>query len=952
MPSVDAILRASPEFVESMYRQFLADPDSVDPTWALFFAGFQYAGNGHRGGVAPAQAANGASAALEPVGPGSIAERANGGGIPEPVVLTARGDLPEGADHATVAPGLRVYDMVWTYRAFGHLIADLDPLDRSERTNPLLDLAEFGFSEEELDSVVRCNTYREFQEGRLREFLEALRDTYCGTVGMEYMDVADKAQQEWLQERMEPVRNHPPLEPERRREILRQMVAADTFEETLHRRFPGAKRFSLEGGTSLIPLLVTLVEESAATGVDEIVMGMAHRGRLNVLAHVLGKPYAQILAEFEDRPTAIQTAGHGDVKYHLGYSRNFHAEGGRTVHLSLAFNPSHLEAVDPVVEGNVRAKQEIFHDTARRRAIPLLLHGDVAFTGQGVVAETLMMGGLDEYGTGGTIHVIINNQVGFTTDPEEARSTRYASDIAKIVHAPVFHVNGDDPEAAAHAARLAVGYRQTFHRDVVIDLICYRRYGHNELDDPSYTQPVMYRRIDAHPSNSAVYAARLIDDGVIGEADVEAFKEEVRSALDAAHETARESEGTEVQGLGGIWDGLSPAGEDWSAHTAVPSETLDAIAHALVTVPDGFRWHKRLKRLMEARAAMVLEDGEIDWGCGEALAVGSLLLEGTKVRLAGQDTVRGTFSHRHAVYVDQESGEHYVPLNHMTPDQNVFHVINSPLSEYAALGFEYGFSAADPWTLVMWEAQFGDFVNGAQIVIDQFLSSGEYKWQRMSGLVLLLPHGYEGQGPEHSSARLERFMELCAENNVQVVYPTTPAQLFHLLRRQIHRDFRKPLVVMSPKSLLRHKLAVSRVAELIDGGFKSVLDEGELANRGAVRRILLCSGKVYYTLLEARRERLIEDTAIARLEQLYPFPHAELSDLIAGYPNLKQLVWVQEEPENMGAWRGIRHRLERHVPSGVALRYVGRQEAASPATGSHRVHEEEEAALVDAALED
>jgi 2-oxoglutarate dehydrogenase E1 component len=951
MPSIDAILRANPEFVESMYRQYLADPDSVDPTWALFFAGFQYAGNGHRGTVAPAGAASGVYAP-EPNGQGAPAERTNGGSVPEPVVLTARGDLPEGADETTVAPGLRVYDMVWTYRAFGHLIADLNPLDRSERTNPLLDLAEFGFTKEELDSVVRCNTYREFQEGRLREFLVALRDTYCGTMGMEYMDVADKAQQEWLQERMEPVRNHPPLEPEGRREILRQMVAADTFEETLHRRFPGAKRFSLEGGTSLIPLLVTLVEESAATGVDEIVMGMAHRGRLNVLAHVLGKPYAQIMAEFEDRPTAIQTAGHGDVKYHLGYSRDFHAEGGRTVHLSLAFNPSHLEAVDPVVEGNVRAKQEVFHDTGRRRAIPLLLHGDVAFTGQGVVAETLMMGGLDEYGTGGTIHVIINNQVGFTTDPDEARSTRYASDIAKIVHAPVFHVNGDDPEAAAHAARLAVGYRQTFHRDVVIDLVCYRRYGHNELDDPSYTQPVMYRRIDAHPSNSAVYAARLIGEGVIGEAEVEALKEEVRSSLDLAHETARGSEGAEIQGLGGIWDGLSPAGEDWSADTAVPRETLDAIAHSLVTAPDGFRWHKRLKRLMEARAAMVLEDGEIDWGCGEALAVGSLLLEGTKVRLAGQDTVRGTFSHRHAVYVDQESGEHYVPLNHMTPDQNVFHVINSPLSEYAALGFEYGFSAADPWTLVVWEAQFGDFVNGAQIVIDQFLSSGEYKWQRMSGLVLLLPHGYEGQGPEHSSARLERFMELCAENNVQVAYPTTPAQLFHLLRRQIHRHFRKPLVVMSPKSLLRHKLAVSRIAELTDGGFKSVLDEGELANRGAVRRILLCSGKVYYTLLEARRERLIEDTAIARLEQLYPFPHAELSDLIAGYPNLKQLVWVQEEPENMGAWRNIRHRLERHVPKGVALRYVGRQEAASPATGSHRVHEEEEAALVDAALEE
>ncbi|MGH7557725.1 MAG: 2-oxoglutarate dehydrogenase E1 component [Gemmatimonadota bacterium] len=942
MPSIDAILRANPEFVESMYRQYLADPDSVDPTWALFFAGYRYAGNGRSatGVASSAQAPNGAPAA----------ERANGRTRGEPVVLTARGAVPDGVDEAAVSPALRVYDMVWTYRAFGHLIADLNPLDDDPRSHPLLDLSEFGFTEEDLDSVVRCNTYREFQEGTLGEFREALRGTYSDTVGVEYMDVADKAQQEWLQERMEPVRNRPRLQPERRREILRQIVAADTFEETLHRRFPGAKRFSLEGGTSLIPLLVTLVEEAAATGVDEIVMGMAHRGRLNVLAHVLGKPYAQILAEFEDRPTAIQTAGHGDVKYHLGYSRDFHADAGRIVHLSLAFNPSHLEAVVPVVEGNVRAKQEVFHDTGRRRAIPLLIHGDAAFTGQGVVAETLMLGGLEEYRTGGTIHVILNNQIGFTTDPEEARSTRYASDIAKIVHAPVFHVNGDDPEAAAHAARLALGYRQTFRRDVVIDLVCYRRYGHNELDDPTFTQPLMYERIEAHPSNSRIYADRLMAEEVVSEEEVEAMSDEVRKALDEAHEDAQGAKHDGFQRLGGIWEGLRPAGEDWDARTAVSRETLETVARALVSTSEGFHWHKRLRKLMEQRAAMVLEDGDIDWGCGEALAIGSVLLEGTKVRLSGQDTVRGTFSHRHAVYVDQETGEHYVPLNHMAQDQNVFHVINSPLSEYAALGFEYGFSAADPWTLVIWEAQFGDFMNGGQIVIDQFLSSGEYKWQRMSGLVMLLPHGYEGQGPEHSSARLERFLELSAEDNLQVCNLTTPAQLFHALRRQMHRDFRKPLVVMSPKSLLRHKLAVSRIGEFTDGGFKRVLDESELANRDAVRRLLLCSGKVYYTLLEVRRERLLEDTAIARIEQLYPFPHAELNELVSEYLNLRQLVWVQEEPENMGAWRHVRHQLEPHVPKGVALRYVGRQEAASPATGSHRVHAEEEKALVEMAL--
>ena len=932
MPSLDAILRANPEYVDSLYRRWLEDPDSVDPSWGLFFAGFQMAGGNGGGNGAPA----------------AIRERLR---TPEgePIVLTARGAIPEGVEEAELAPALRVYDLVYTYRTYGHLIAELDPLNRGQREHPLLALSEFGFTEDDLDQEVTCSTYRDIQQGTLREFLASLQETYCGTIGVEYMDVTEKEERDWLQDQMEPVRNHPRLEPERKREILRQLAAADTFEETIHRRYPGAKRFSLEGGTTLVPMLQTIVGRASGAGVDEVVMGMAHRGRLNVLAHVLGKPYAHILAEFEGRPLAPEIQGYGDVKYHLGYSRDPTVDG-RKIHLSLAFNPSHLEAVDPVVEGIVRAKQNYFHDQGRERAVPLLMHGDAAFVGQGVVTETLMLGGLESYGTGGTVHVIINNQIGFTTDPKEARSTRYASDIAKVVQAPVFHVNGDDAEAVAHVARIATEYRQRFHRDVFIDLVCYRRYGHNELDDPSFTQPEMARRIEEHPSNSEVYARRLIEEGTVDEAEVEAMREAVKAEFEQAHAQARQLEKQPSESLSGVWEGLRFGWTYEPVETSVSRETLERIARALATVPEGFHWHKRLERLMTERAAMVLEDKDVDWGCGEALAIGSLLLDGTKVRLAGQDSVRGTFSHRHAVYTDQETGEQYVPLNHLSDEQNVFQVVNSPLSENAALGFEYGYSSADPWTLVMWEAQFGDFVNGAQVVIDQFLASGEYKWRRMSGLTLLLPHGYEGQGPEHSSARLERFLELCAGNNMQVCALTTPAQLFHCLRRQMKRDSRKPLVIMTPKSLLRHKLAVSRVEEFATGGFRTVIDDPEVEDRASVRKLLVCSGKVFYTLVEARRGRGIEGVGMARLEQLYPFPDESFSETLATYPNLERVVWVQEEPANMGAWRNTRHRLERNLPEGVGLGYVARDASASPATGSHHVHEQEEAALVDAAL--
>ena len=931
MPSLDAILRANPEYVDSLYRRWLEDPASVDPTWGLFFAGYEL-GGGNGGG-------NGAAAAVD--------RRA--GANREPIVLTERGAVPEGVEGAELAPALRAYDLVYTYRTYGHLIADLDPLGGGAREHPLLELSEFGFTEEDLDHEVRCSTYRDLQEGTLAEFLESLRETYCGTIGVEYMEVTEKEQRDWLQEQMEPVRNHPRLDPEQKREILRHLIAADTFEETIHRRYPGAKRFSLEGGTTLVPMLQTMVSRASEMGAAEIVMGMAHRGRLNVLAHVLGKPYTHILAEFEGRPPAPEIAGYGDVKYHLGFSRDV-AFDGRKLHLSLAFNPSHLEAVNPVVEGIVRGKQAYFHDDSRERAIPLLMHGDAAFAGQGVVTETLMLAGLEAYETGGTVHVIINNQIGFTTDPEEGRSTRYASDIAKVVQAPVFHVNGDDAEAVAHVARIAIEYRQRFHRDVFIDLVCYRRYGHNELDDPSFMHPEMYKRIAEHPSNSEVYARRLIEESTIAEDEVAAMREAAKGEIEQAHGEARQLEKQPYVSVTGVWEGLAFGWNDDPVETAVPRETLERIARALTTVPEGFSWHKRLERLMAERAAMVLEDGDIDWGCGEALAIGSLLLDGTRVRLAGQDTIRGTFSHRHAMYTDQATGEGYVPLNHLGEEQGTFHVINSPLSENAALGFEYGYSAADPWTLVMWEAQFGDFVNGAQVVIDQFLASGEYKWRRMSGLTLLLPHGYEGQGPEHSSARLERFLELCAERNMQVCALTTPAQLFHCLRRQMMRNFRKPLVLMTPKSLLRHKLAVSRVVDFTDGGFLPLIDDVSIEDREGIRKLLLCAGKVYYTLLEARRERGIDDVGIVRIEQLYPFPEKELRSALAGYPGLERVIWVQEEPENMGAWRNVRHRLEECISQAVPLEYAGRPEAASPATGSHHVHDEEEAALVEAAL--
>jgi 2-oxoglutarate dehydrogenase E1 component len=905
--NLDFINRSNAEYVDHLYRQYRRDPASVDERWALFFAGFEAAGNG--AGAAKAEASR---------------------------PLAAR--------------NIGVFDLIHSYRELGHLIADLDPLGHNQPTHPLLHMSEFGFGDADLDRVVDCPTFKGCTRTTLRELIGLLRATYCATVGVEYMDIADKAQRVWLQERMEPSGNQPALSPEDRKHILSRLIAAEGFEQFLHTKYVGQKRFSLEGADALIPLLDTLIEESGESGVEEIVMGMSHRGRLNVLANVLRKPYEMIFSEFEGTFLRADVQGDGDVKYHLGYARDYTTRGGHKVHVSLCSNPSHLEAVDPVVEGIVRAKQNHRRDTVRTQVIPVLIHGDAAFTGQGIVAETLALSELEAYRTGGTIHIIINNQIGFTTSPPDYRFTRYPSDIAKVIQAPVFHVNGDDPEAVVQAARLAIAFRHAFRKDVIIDLICYRRYGHNEIDDPTFTQPVQYKEIAGHRSVRDLYAERLIAEDVSTAAEVDKEMAALREIFDDALNYARDfMPRQQVFALGGLWKGMQWAGDDWRAHTAVSMNVLQRVTDGFASVPPGFSVHPKAQRLMEQRAEMLHAGGKIDWACAEMLAFGSLLLEGTKIRLTGQDSGRGTFSQRHAVLHDVHTDQRYVPLDHLSPDQGRFKAIDSMLSEAAVLGFEYGFSSADPHNLVVWEAQFGDFANEAQVIIDQFIASGESKWQRMSGIVLLLPHGYEGQGPEHSSARLERYLQLCAEDNLQVCNLTTPAQYFHALRRQMHRTFRKPLIIMSPKSLLRHNLCVSSPHDLTDGAFQPVIGEADAIDPATTRRVLLCSGKVYYDLLVARRERDIDDVAIIRIEQLYPFPAEEIRAILQRYPAACEVCWVQEEPWNMGAWHDMHRRLLR-VAGDREVGYAGRAAAASPATGSYKMHKAEEADFINNAL--
>ena len=854
-----------------------------------------------------------------------------------------------------------VIQLINAYRVRGHLIADLDPLGVEPSYHPELDPSTYGLTLWDLDREFLTGSLGEaIGEGgphpvaTLRAILETLRRTYCGKVGCEYMNIQHPEEKRWLQQRMEPDLHHMPLQKDIRVAILNHLFEAEEFEHFLQARFVGQKRFALEGAETAIAILDELIDRSASHDAHEAVIGMAHRGRLNVLANIVGKPLTQIFSEFEGNIDPASTQGSGDVKYHLGASGVRRTDCGRDIVVSMAPNPSHLEAVDPVVEGIVRPKQDRLGDTERARVIPLLIHGDAAFAGQGVVAETLNLSQLDGYWTGGTIHLIINNQIGFTTLPGEARSTPYSTDVARMVQAPIFHVNGDDPEAAIRVSQIAFDFRQEFKKDVVIDMFCYRRHGHNEGDDPSYTQPILYRKIKAHPSVAKLYSERLVRESALTSEESEQLRKQVAGRLSAAFDAAQQNaERYELQELSAV---TTEEIANFCSRTSVDVAMLERIVEAITRFPADFHLHPKLRGFVDKRREALANGGPIDWAFGEALSFGSLVLEGTPVRLSGQDSGRGTFSQRHLAFYDSETGGRYVPLRHLAEGQARFDVFDSSLSEYAVLGFEFGYSVADPLTLVMWEAQFGDFMNGAQIMIDQFLVCAESKWGQPSGLTLLLPHGYEGQGPEHSSARIERFLTLCAENNMQVANCTTPAQYFHLLRRQMlggadRRGVRKPLIVFTPKSLLRHPKAVSTVHDLTSGGFQEVLDEAASIDPQGISRVVLCSGKIYYDLLAAREERKAEDIALVRIEQLYPFAESMVNDILQRYPVAAEVMWAQEEPRNMGPWRFLREQIQPLLDgSGRELRYVGRSESASPATGSMKRHQQEQAEILDEAL--
>ena len=930
---------ANAGFIADLYARFLDDPASVDESWRRFFTEI-----GEDGSVALAElrAPSWERAPEPPTG--------NGG--------TVAVTVPDAtALRRATSDSIRALQLIRAYRVRGHLEADLDPLGLDKRgPYPELDYRSYGFSEADLDREIFLNNTLARERASLREIIAILRQTYCGKIGVEYMHIQVPAERTWIQQKFENQVRRPPLSPADKKEILEILTTAETFERFLDRRYTGTKRFGIEGAESLMPALEAVLRRGSALGIREFVIGMPHRGRLNVLANFVGKPFAAIFSEFQGNSTNPEHVhGSGDVKYHLGTSADRDI-GGKTVHLSLAANPSHLEAVDPVVLGKVRAKQQQHADSGRDEIAGILMHGDAAFAGQGLVAESLELSELTGFSTGGTIHVIVNNQIGFTTAPSAARSSPYPSDVAKGVQAPIFHVNGDDPEAVVEVARIAAEYRREFKKDVVVDLFCYRRHGHNEGDEPAFTQPLMYRTIARHPTTRQIYAARLIAEGVLAEGEPEAMAARFVARLENEFETAKNYRPNKADWLEGAWAGLEPAPhEDNRADTAVATDVLRELGRGLVTAPEGFRLNPKIIRQLDTKRAAI-ESGEgIDWATAEALAVASLCAEGTHVRMSGQDSGRGTFSHRHAILVDQETEKRYIPINHVRAGQAPFEIIDSPLSEAAVVGFEYGYSLADPSTLVLWEAQFGDFANGAQVIIDQFLSASEAKWLRMSGLVLLLPHGYEGQGPEHSSARIERYLQLCAEDNIQVCNLTSAANYFHALRRQIRRNFRKPLVIFTPKSLLRAKEVMSRLDEMGPGsGFRRMIPEiGPIAADDAVRRVVLCSGKVYFDLVKARAASGDNRVALIRIEQLYPFPFDSLGKVLARYRNA-EIIWCQEEPQNMGGWNFVDRRIE-EVLAGLDIaakrpRFAGRADAASPATGLFKRHVEEQAQLVADAL--
>lgn len=845
----------------------------------------------------------------------------------------------------------KVAYLINAYRTYGHLIAKLDPLEMIERPKiPVLELEYHGLSKSDLKETFFASESFSHNEMTLEKICEALQAIYCGSIGIEYMHIANIEETKWLQHKMESTKGDFTLSSEKKIEVLKELIETDSFERYLGTRYVGQKRFSVEGGDSIIPMLKEVLNQGGSQGVKEVVIGMAHRGRLNVLVNVLGQNPTQMFQAFEGKNDSDRT---GDVKYHLGYSSNLRTDSGAIVHTSLAFNPSHLEIIGPVVQGSVRSRLRRLHDLAdKNKVLPVVIHGDAAFSGQGVVMETFNFSQSRGYNTGGTIHIVINNQIGFTTsNPLDARSTLYCTDVAKMVQAPVIHVNGDDPEAVVFATKIAFEFRMKFKRDVVVDLVCYRRHGHNEADEPSITQPLMYKKIKKMPTLREKYTDKLISEGLISKEKAKEIADTYRDKLDKGQKVVETIEGNYEGRVAIDWKPYIDAKWTDKVDTSVSDNTIQLLSEKLLSLPENFTLHPVVAKLLQERAKMSQGKTPINWGYAETMAYATLLYEGYPVRLSGQDSARGTFAHRHSVLYNLDTGETYTPLQHISCDENQsFSVIDSVLSEEAVLAFEYGYAASEPTSLVIWEAQFGDFANGAQVVIDQFISSGEQKWGRLCGLVMMLPHGYEGQGPEHSSARLERFMQLCAQHNIQVATPTTPAQIFHLLRRQVIRKFRKPLIIMTPKSLLRHKLAVSSLENLTSGGFKTVIPEVDSLNSEDVVKIVLCCGKVYYDLLEKRREEKLKSVAIIRIEQLYPFPTKTLAKEIAKYPNVKTVIWCQEEPQNQGVWFSSQHNIRVSLGKHQTLNYAGRPFAAAPATGSATKHMEEQSALVREAL--
>jgi 2-oxoglutarate dehydrogenase E1 component len=914
-------------FVENLYERFLEDPDSVEPSWQKTF--------------------------------NEIHEGADFETPHSPVVerfaqlgLKSQGRLAklQGFTEESVKKQSAVARLINHYRVRGHQIAANNPLGKTLSTPPDMDPTYYGLSEPDMDTQFDTGALYGSERLPLRDIIADLKAIYCGSIGSEYMHIVDTQIRRWIINRLESSKASMELETEQKHWLLKLLTAAEGIENYLHNRFVGQKRFSLEGGESLIPILDELIQGFGTKGVEEIVIGMAHRGRLNVLVNILGKSPASLFNEFAGTSPLSPGVSTGDVKYHMGFSSDISTPGG-PVHITLAFNPSHLEIINPVVEGSVKARQDRAGKNGKNTVIPILIHGDAAFSGQGIVMETLNMSQTRAFSTGGTVHIVINNQIGFTTsNPKDARSTLYCTDVASMIQAPVFHVNGDDPEAVIFVTKLAIDYRMTFNKDVVIDLICYRRLGHNEADEPSATQPLMYKKIRKLKTTRKLYAEKLSKAGLVTDKQAAELEKNYQNLLEAGEVVSRPILANGPYPYTNQWNKF--LGTDWKSpcNTSVSIDRLRFCSDRMQRLPTGFELHPRVAKVMDNRRKMAAGAMPLDWGFAENLAYATLLMEKFNVRLTGQDVGRGTFVHRHAVLHNQLHNKTYTPLKHLDKDQGNTQIFDSLLSEAGVLGFEYGYSTTMPNSLVIWEAQFGDFANGAQVVIDQFISSGETKWGRMCNLVMLLPHGFEGQGPEHSSARLERYLQLCAEHNMQVCSPTTPAQIFHLLRRQMLRPYRKPLIVMSPKSLLRHKLAVSTLEDLTDGHFLPVIGEQDDINPKKVTRLVMCAGKVYYDLLEARRQDDLKHVAIARIEQLYPFPEELFKAEVRKYPQLKEFIWCQEEPQNQGVWYQSRHHFNDNIGPGISMAYAGREASAAPAVGNFRVHIEQQKAVVQSAL--